>query len=203
MNRRKYNTEAYEYVSKVLLIGNSSVGKTSIMTRFADNIFSPSFITTIGIDFKTKIINVSDSKIKLQIWDTAGQERFQAITTSYYNGANIIIIVYNVCDNESFENVKYWMQTIKNLNCVPGCIILVGNKIDIETSRKITYSDGFDLANKYNVPFFECSAKKGTNINSIFEEAGKIHLKYFNKSINREEKLDLKSKPKEEKKCCN
>lgn len=202
MNYKKHNNKAYDCNSKVLLIGDSSVGKTSIMMRFANDNFSPSFIATIGIDFKTKIIEVSGSKIKLQIWDTAGQERFRAITTSYYKGANVIIIVYNVCDESSFENVTYWMQTINEfINCTS--IILVGNKIDMQSSRKIPFIKGHDLAKKYNIPFFECSAKKNININLIFEEAGRIHLKNVSKIISGGQVIYLKSHEKKGKKCCS
>jgi Ras-related protein Rab-8A len=197
-------TNAYDFNSKILLIGDSSVGKTSITMRFVNNNFSPSFITTIGIDFVSKIINSSEHKVKLQIWDTAGQERFRTITTSYFKGANIIVIIYDVCAESTFDNIKYWMDTIKNSSCDYTGIMLVGNKIDIESSRQVSYNDGFNLAQKYNIPFFECSAKKGTNIDSIFEEAAKIHIANFNKSLSGKKQKQLVSlsvKP-DEKKCC-
>jgi len=203
MNRKNSNSNAFDYNSKILLIGDSSVGKTSVMMRFVNDKFSSSFITTIRIDFVAKIIDVAGSKIKLQIWDTAGQERFRAITTSYFKGANIVIIIYDVCDESSFENVKYWMQTINDSGCDYSGVILVGNKIDMESSRQISYNNGLNLAKKYNIPFFECSAKKGINVDSIFEEAGRIHLKNFNKFIDRRKKINLETSPKDDKKCCS
>ena len=172
------------------------------MMRFVNNKFSPSFITTIGIDFVAKIINVSDSRVKLQIWDTAGQERFRAITTSYFKGANIVIIVYDVCDESTFDNVKYWMETINNCIGDYTGIILVGNKIDMESLRQISYENGLKLAQKYKVVFFECSAKKGINIDSIFETAGKIHLVNLKKILNVNKPVNIIINP-DKKKCCS
>jgi small GTP-binding protein len=183
-NRFSSKNEKVDYLAKVLLIGDSSVGKTSMTMRFTNNIFSQSFITTIGIDFVSKIIECNSSKIKLQIWDTAGQERFRAITTAYYRGADIIIIVYDVCDTSSFENVKNWIISIKNYTKDLSGIILVGNKADMVSYRQVPYEDGLNLAKQYKIPFFECSAKKGTCINEIFDEAGKIHMKNFDKLPN-------------------
>lgn len=200
---RKNNGNIHDYNSKILLIGDSSVGKTSIMMRFVNDKFSSSFITTIGIDFVTKIIDVSGNKIRLQIWDTAGQERFRSITTSYFKGADIVIIIYDVCDESSFNNIKYWMETIKDSTCDSTGVILVGNKIDMESSREISSKDGINLAKKYNIPFFECSAKKGINVDSIFEEAAKIHLVNFNKNITKPNSSININKKTEEKKCCS
>jgi Ras-related protein Rab-8A len=189
-----------------LLIGDSAVGKTSIMMRYVNDKFSSSFITTIGIDFVTKIIDVAGNKIRLQIWDTAGQERFRSITTSYFNGADIVIIIYDICDESSFENVGYWMDTIKKSTTDSTGIILVGNKIDMETSRRVSSKDGIELAKKYNVPFFECSAKKDIKVDSIFEEAGKLHLANFNNIIkSRKSSVNIKNKIKQsdKEKCCS
>ena len=192
----------YDYHSKILLIGDSSVGKTSIIMRFVNNKFSPSFITTIGIDQESKIIDISGVKVKLQLWDTAGQERFRAITASYFRGAHMAIIIYDVCEESTFNNVKVWIESINNfVSANKIAIILVGNKIDVESSRQVSYKRGVDLAKKYNVPFFECSAKRGINVNLIFEEAGKIHLEKFSKTFN--EKLIINNKKSYNNKCCN
>jgi Ras-related protein Rab-8A len=204
MNRK--NSNLHDYNSKILLIGDSAVGKTSIMMRYVNDKFSSSFITTIGIDFVTKIIDVAGNKIRLQIWDTAGQERFRSITTSYFNGADIVIIIYDICDESSFENVGYWMDTIKKSTTDSTGIILVGNKIDMETSRRVSSKDGIELAKKYNVPFFECSAKKDIKVDSIFEEAGKLHLANFNNIIkSRKSSVNIKNKIKQsdKEKCCS
>ena len=182
-NRFSKKNEKVDYVAKVLLIGDSSVGKTSMTMRFTKNIFSQSFITTIGIDFVTKILDCDGNKVKLQIWDTAGQERFRAITTSYYRGADVIIIVYDVCDESSFENVKNWIvsikASIKDLGKDLSGIILVGNKIDMITYRQVSYEDGVNLAKQYKIPFFECSAKKGTCIDELFDEVAKINMRNY------------------------
>ena len=170
--------------------------------RFVNNKFSPSFITTIGIDQESKIIDISGVKVRLQLWDTAGQERFRAITTSYFRGAHMAIIIYDVCEESTFNNVKVWIESINNsASANKIAIILVGNKIDIESSRQVSYKKGVELAKKYNIPFFECSAKKGINVNLIFEEAGKIHLEKFSKTFN--EKLIINNKKSYNNKCCN
>ena len=201
----KSNTTAFDYLSKILLIGDSSVGKTSIMMRFVNNNFSSSFISTIGIDFVTKIIESSGSKVKLQLWDTAGQERFRAITLGYIKGAHVIIIVYDVCDKTTFANIKYWIEIINEYTCDNIGIILVGNKIDIDSNRQVTFKDGYELGKKYNIPFFECSAKKGINIDLIFDEAAKIHIINFNKIINNKIKptINLNNEIINKKKCCS
>ncbi len=202
---RKYNTNSsHDYSIKILMIGDSSVGKTSIMMRYANDKFSSSFITTIGIDFITKNIEMSGKKVRLQIWDTAGQERFRAITTSYFKGANIILVIYDVSDESTFENVKYWLQTINDCTSDYSGIILVGNKIDLEVTRKISYGEGAELAKKYNIEFFECSAKKNINVDSIFEEATKIHIKNFDKYFNNNNGITINADVQsDKKKCCN
>ena len=103
----------YDHLVKLLLIGDSGVGKSCLLLRFSDDAFTNSFITTIGIDFKVKTVELENKRVKLQIWDTAGQERFRTITSAYYRGAMGILLTYDVCDLRSFENVKNWMQNIK------------------------------------------------------------------------------------------
>lgn len=206
-HRYSSKNKKVDYIAKLLLIGDSSVGKTSITMRFTNNIFSQSFINTIGVDFVTKILDCDENKVKLQIWDTAGQERFRAMTTSYYRGANVIIIVYDVCDKASFENVKNWIVSINSSIKDLSGIILVGNKIDIIAYRQVSYEDGFNLARQYKISFFECSAKKGTCINEMFEEAAKIHIRNFDKQPKNKSEYhsktrdkSVKIKPKEHKK---
>ncbi|XP_056275538.1 ras-related protein Rab-35b isoform X2 [Pseudoliparis swirei] len=113
----------YDYLFKLLIIGDSGVGKSSLLLRFADNTFSGSYITTIGVDFKIRTVEINGEKVKLQIWDTAGQERFRTITSTYYRGTHGVIVVYDVTSAESFVNVKRWLHEI-NQNCDDVCRIL-------------------------------------------------------------------------------
>jgi small GTP-binding protein len=158
---------------KILVVGDSACGKTSTIIRYTNDLFSPTFITTIGIDFKIKYINQDNKKIKLIIWDTAGQERFRTITTSFFRGANALIVLYSVDNRLSFENIKGWIEEINKYLQKPY-YVLVANKIDIdEHQRVISESEGRALAKNYNVPYYEISAKKGTNVNLPFEYIAK------------------------------
>uniref|UniRef100_A0AAY4ASH7 Ras-related protein Rab-13 n=1 Tax=Denticeps clupeoides TaxID=299321 RepID=A0AAY4ASH7_9TELE len=127
----------YDFLFKLLLIGDSGVGKTCLIIRFAEDNFNSTYISTIGIDFKVKTIDVDGKKVKLQIWDTAGQERFKTITTAYYRGAMGIILVYDITDEKSFENIQNWMKSIKENASAGVSRMLLGNKCDIETKRKV------------------------------------------------------------------
>ena len=119
----------------MLLIGNSGVGKSSLLVRFAEDIFTDNFMPTIGVDFKIKTVDVDSKQIKLQIWDTAGQERFKTITSSYYKGAHGIIVVYDITDRESFSNIQTWMAEVEKHASDNISRILVGNKCDLEGQR--------------------------------------------------------------------
>ncbi|XP_061632833.1 ras-related protein Rab-13 isoform X2 [Phyllopteryx taeniolatus] len=132
----------YDFLFKLLLIGDSGVGKTCLIIRFAEDNFNSTYISTIGIDFKVKTIEVDGKKVKLQVWDTAGQERFKTITTAYYRGAMGIILVYDITDEKSFENIQNWMKSIKENASAGVSRMLLGNKCDIEAKRKVTKETG-------------------------------------------------------------
>lgn len=153
---------------KLLMIGDSGVGKTCLLLRYANDSFSPTFITTIGIDFKIKNIQLGGKRIKLQIWDTAGQERFRTITTSYFRGAQGILLVYDVTDRPSFQAIRNWISQIQMHADVNVNKVLIGNKCDIDERRAVTYDEGAALAEEYNIPFFESSAKLDTNVEKAF-----------------------------------
>ena len=156
-------------MAKVLLIGDSGVGKSCILLRYSDDSFSSSYVTTIGIDFKMKRLKVNDVDLKLQIWDTAGQERFRTITASYYRDAHGILLIYEVSSQESLENTRNWMRQIEQ-NCTQQIdLILVGNKSDSK-DRVVSYEMGKELADEYGIPFFETSAKENNNIDECFQE---------------------------------
>eukprot|EP00043_Microstomoeca_roanoka_P011407 m.107440 g.107440 ORF g.107440 m.107440 type:complete len:205 (+) comp15186_c2_seq2:261-875(+) len=166
-------TKAYDYLFKLLLIGESGVGKTCVLFRFSDDAFNASFISTIGIDFKIRTIELEDKKIKLQIWDTAGQERFRTITTAYYRGAMGIMIVYDITKKDSFENVKNWIKNIEENASEDVELMLLGNKCDMEEARAVTKEQGEKLALEYGIPFMETSAKANINVEEAFFQLAK------------------------------
>jgi len=169
-----YNTNEYDYLFKLLIIGDSGVGKSSLMNRFSDNVFSESYINTIGVDFKIRTIEVNGKMIKLQIWDTAGQERFRTIVSSYYRGAHGIMIVFDITDKESFYNVKMWSEEIKKYASSNVKTILIGNKADFESKRQVEYSEAKEYADSNNMNYFETSAKTALNVEKSFFELASL-----------------------------
>lgn len=169
--------KAYDLLFKLLLIGDSGVGKTCVLFRYADDTFNTTFISTIGIDFKIKTIELQGKRIKLQIWDTAGQERFHTITTSYYRGAMGIILVYDISNQKSFDNITKWLQNIEMHASVDVERLLIGNKCDCESRRVISKERGQQLAASRGIPFLETSAKTDTNVYEAFETLAKAILK--------------------------
>ncbi|CAL5351249.1 unnamed protein product [Camellia sinensis] len=149
--------------------GEAGVGKSCLLLRFSDGSFTTSFITTIGIDFKIRTIELDGKRIKLQIWDTAGQERFRTITTAYYRGAMGILLVYDVTDESSFNNIRNWIRNIEQHASDNVNKILVGNKADMdESKRAVPTSKGQALADEYGIKFFETSAKTNMNVEEVF-----------------------------------
>ena len=161
---------------KILLIGDSGVGKTSVILRFTKNIFQEEFLNSIGVDFKSKDLNIDGKKVKLQIWDTAGQERFRTITASYYRGAHAIAIAFDLTQRISYEHVKRWMNDINKYAKEDVLKFLIGNKSDLINERKVYYEEARALASQMNTTYFEVSAKKDENINEFFEAATNIYL---------------------------
>eukprot|EP01097_Dermamoeba_algensis_P006748 TRINITY_DN420_c0_g1_i7.p1 TRINITY_DN420_c0_g1~~TRINITY_DN420_c0_g1_i7.p1 ORF type:complete len:242 (-),score=32.40 TRINITY_DN420_c0_g1_i7:167-892(-) len=184
---------AYDYLIKLLLIGDSGVGKSCLLLRFSDDSFTPSFITTIGIDFKIRTIELDGKKIKLQIWDTAGQERFRTITTAYYRGAMGILLVYDVTDEKSFGNIRNWIRNIEQHATSDVNKILIGNKCDMVDKKVfstlillkcltclseflcflsfpqvVDTERGQALANEFGIKFLETSAKNNINVEEAF-----------------------------------
>jgi Ras-related protein Rab-1A len=158
----------YDLLFKILIIGDSGVGKSCLLLKFTDRYFNDSYISTIGVDFKIQTIQLDNKIIKLQIWDTAGQDRFKTITTSYYRGSHGIVIVYDITDKESFLNVRNWLAEVHKYASDNVKILLVGNKCDLEKDRQVSIQEGQELANKLNIPFIEASAKDSTNVQQLF-----------------------------------
>ena len=163
---------AEDIVYKVLLLGDSSVGKTCFLLRYCDKSFQDAHLSTIGLDYRLKTMTLNNNKnIKLQIWDTAGQDRFRAITKNYYKGANGIILIYDVTNVQTFENVKNWITQIKEEANPNVVIYLAGNKIDLPEELRVVQTDeGQKMAEEFQLPFMEASAKEGVNVNEIFQE---------------------------------
>jgi len=159
----------FDYMFKILIIGNSSVGKTSFLFRYAEDSFTSAFVSTVGIDFKVKTVIRKEKRMKLQIWDTAGQERYRTITTAYYRGAMGFILMYDVTNEESFNSVQDWVTQIKTYSWDNAQVILVGNKSDMEAERVVTYDRGKQLADQLGLEFFETSVKENINVKSVFE----------------------------------
>jgi small GTP-binding protein len=155
-----------EELLKILVIGESAVGKSCLLLRYTDNKFQETFLTTIGVDFKTKFIEIEGVKVKLQIWDTAGQEKFRTITKAYYRGAHGILLVYDVTSAESFNQTGQWMRSIQENMTDPVVVVFVGNKCDMD--RVVSTADAQDLAKEFGVEYYETSAKTGMNVDDTF-----------------------------------
>ncbi|KAI9661405.1 MAG: hypothetical protein M1831_003138 [Alyxoria varia] len=158
----------YDYLFKLLLIGDSGVGKSCLLLRFADDTYTESYISTIGVDFKIRTIELDGKTVKLQIWDTAGQERFRTITSSYYRGAHGICVVYDVTDMDSFNNVKQWLQEIDRYATEGVNKLLVGNKSDMTDKKVVEYTQAKEFADSLGIPFLETSAKNASNVEQAF-----------------------------------
>lgn len=196
----------HDYMFKLLVVGESGVGKTCMLLRFADDKFEENFLSTIGVDFKVKEIIVDDKKVKLQIWDSAGQERFRNITASYYRNCSAIIIVYDITQHDSFERVSEWVEDVKKF--VPDApLLLVGNKCDLEDQRKVTQEEGQNLAKSLGYSLVETSAKTSMNIDKVFTEISTELIKQQAANPQKQPqgksvKVDDKPKKKEKKSVC-
>ncbi|VDK32376.1 unnamed protein product [Taenia asiatica] len=158
----------YDYLFKLLLIGDSGVGKSCLLLRFSDDSFVDTYISTIGVDFKIRTLELDGKVVKLQIWDTAGQDRFRTITSSYYRGAQGIIIVYDITDEASFNNLKSWLSEIDCYANASVNRLLVGNKSDLDSKRAVPFEDGKKFADGLAIPFMETSAKTAHNVQEAF-----------------------------------
>ena len=216
--------EEYDEIFKVVLIGDSGVGKTNILSRYVRDEFSIETKSTVGVEFGSKIVKVSNQTIKVQIWDTAGQERYKAITTAYYKGAKGAFVVYDISKKDSFTNVDKWIGELKTHGDAEVCVLLVGNKCDLEEQRQVTTEEAAKKSEVYDIAFCETSAMQAVNIEKVFsimieeiakkvikKEEGKQSEEIGNnaKNINLNEVKEKEEKEKEEnkgkkkkKKCC-
>lgn len=158
----------YDYLFKLVLIGDSGVGKSCLLLRFADDSFTETYVSTIGVDFRFRTLDIDGKQIKLQIWDTAGQERFRTITSAYYRGADGIIVVYDITHRESFEHVDDWLREASRYAKEGVMKMIVGNKSDRDADRQVSVEDGSQLADKNGMEFIETSSRNATNVDAAF-----------------------------------
>ncbi|BFU20112.1 Rab family GTPase [Entamoeba histolytica HM-1:IMSS-B] len=158
---------------KAIIIGESSVGKTSLLNVLENGKLVGDIKATVSIDSHTKEVQVNGKKFKLRIYDTAGQERFRSMVSSYYRDVNGIIIVFDVTDRKTFDQVQYWMDEIKKNTQVYTYIVLVGNKSDLDSNRVVTTTEAQEKAQSYKIPYYETSATLGTNVQLLFDEFSK------------------------------
>ena len=184
MSERDESIEDYfDEKVKLMIIGETRTGKTSLISRYCKNEFSGSvYMSTMGIDFQIKNLEMNSKKIRLQIWDTAGQERFRNIAKNYFQSSDGFVIVYDIANLESFQTLDYWVEEIKSNSQELSKMILVGNKCDIIQERQVKKEEGKEYAKKKNMKFYEISAKDGTNVNKAFDTLLKDILNSYSPS---------------------
>lgn len=165
------DARAYDHLVKILLVGDSGVGKSSLLARFISDSFDEQG-PTVGVDFKLKHVDVDGTRLKLTVWDTAGQERFRTLTSSYYRGAHGVVFVYDVTSRESFENAREtWRKEVEMYGTIANSVkIVIGNKIDREDERTVAREEGVAFAKEYGCLFLECSAKTKVRVAEAFDE---------------------------------
>ena len=200
-----------KYIIKILTLGDASVGKSSIVLRYSENKFNEAWLSTIGVDSKRKIVKIKGETVKVSIWDTAGQEKFQNIVKQYYNGANGVLLIFDITNKKSFDKINFWYKDLKqSVNIDEVFVCLVGNKIDLEEIRVISKEEAEEYAKENNMYYLEVSAKTGEGIKELFDDAtNKVMDKIL---INEKEEIDEKLrtsflnpddfKPNKKKKCC-
>ena len=180
--------EEYDYLFKLILVGDSYVGKTNIMSQYIKKEFNLNSKSTVGVEFGTKIIKIDDKIVKTQIWDTAGQERYKSITSAYYKGAKGAFIVYDITCKTTFDSVDRWIQDLSMYGDKNITMLLIGNKSDLEDKRQIKKEVGEEKAKEFGLGFIETSACSGVNINKAFKTLLKeVCNKYSEEKKNNEE----------------
>ena len=196
------STKEVEFVFKILLLGDSEVGKSCFLMRYSDNVFVENYITTIGLDYKLKSVKLDSGKtIKVQLWDTAGQDKYRTIAKNYFKGSHGILLLYDITKQSSFNNIREWIQDIREEVSQKAIIFVIGNKIDLADQRKISKEKGIELAEEYKLPFFEASAKSGENVDEVFKALYKKISEVYG-DLEREMGSKLNKRKKNKRKCC-
>ena len=192
-----------ENVYKLLLLGDSTVGKTCFLIKYTDQSFQDIHMATIGLDYRVKTMKLKNNKeVKIQIWDTAGQDRFRSITKNYYKGSHGIILIYDITNRRTFENVQQWISQIREETSQNVVIYLIGNKIDMKEERRVSTEEGKKLADELGLPFMETSAKEGININEVFDDIVERVDKVFGNIPTTSKQRKICKSIKDKKKCC-
>eukprot|EP01114_Cavostelium_apophysatum_P009677 TRINITY_DN2290_c0_g1_i4.p1 TRINITY_DN2290_c0_g1~~TRINITY_DN2290_c0_g1_i4.p1 ORF type:complete len:204 (+),score=30.46 TRINITY_DN2290_c0_g1_i4:53-664(+) len=183
-------SDQHDFFFKILVVGDSGVGKSCLLLRFVDNTYTDAHIATIGVDFKIRTIELDGKVVKLQIWDTAGQERFRTITSSYYRGSQGIMIVYDTTSKKSFDNTRRWLEDIdhyagENIGLIK---VIVGNKCDLTSERQVDDHDAMEFADSYGLLFCETSAKAGYNVENAFVQLATAIKRRMTSVVNSAEK---------------
>jgi len=192
---------------RLLTIGDSGAGKSSLLLRYTQNEFTVEYMPTIGIDFRLKTIDVKGRTVKVQVWDTTGQERFRTITHNYYRGAHGIALVYDVTQEGSFTNIRKWIQDVRTYAEDSVNIVLIGNKCDLDAKRVVEKTRGQELADEYAIQFFETSAKADLNVQDAFTSlvnsvCGRLFTENGGKSKKPAGSVTLDGEAGEKRKCC-
>ena len=174
----------FDYLFKYIIIGDAAVGKSNLLLRYTQGQFKSEYKLTIGVEFGARNVNLREKNYRIQIWDTAGQENFRSITRAYYKNSVCALVVYDITNRDTFNNVSSWIEDCKNQSPKTIYMILVGNKSDLEDKRQVSTEEGQELAEKYGLEFFETSAKTGNNVEELFfssadEIAKKIDQGYY------------------------
>ena len=192
-----------DLVFKILLLGDSEVGKSCFLMRYSENVFIENYITTIGLDYKLKTVKLDTGKtIKVQLWDTAGQDKYRTIAKNYYKGSHGILLLYDITKQSSFDNIREWVRDIKEEVNEKAILFLIGNKIDMEDQRKIPKEKGVELAEEFKIPFFEASAKSGENVDEVFKALYNKICEIYG-DLERERGTELIKKRKIKGRCCS
>ena len=176
------NDISYNEKIKIMVIGETRVGKTSLIKKYTKNTFGGVYLTTVGIDFQEKIINSEGKTVKVQIWDTAGQERFRNIAKNYFHTSDGFLLVYDITCRESFEKLNFWFEQIKLNSPENAKCMVAGNKCDLDEKREVNKDEGDNFSKEQNIKFYETSAKDGINVNTIFQELSNEIMKDIKKN---------------------
>ena len=216
MSLSSNNSSNYQYIFKLILIGNSGVGKSCILQRYMKHTFQETYKCTIGVDFLMKSLIINGKTVKLQLWDTAGQEKYKSMVSSYYRGANVALIIFDLTNHMSFDALPSWIENYYKNEPEQKNIILIGNKKDLEVERQVTQEEAETFAETNNMIYFETSAKDGENIDYVFNYAAEKLLEFYsgnNEAIlkrqltpNNEKQInnfqDVRIEEQTKKKCC-
>ena len=179
MSNKSNKSSDYQFIFKLILIGNSGVGKSSIIQRYMKQTFEDSYKCTIGVDFLMKTLEIKGKTVKLQLWDTAGQEKYKSMVASYYRGANVALVVFDITNHSSFDSLPLWIENYYKNGPEQKNIILIGNKKDIVENRQVTQEEAETFSETNNMMYFETSAKEGDNIEYVFTYAAEKLLEFY------------------------